>query len=94
MNIYAVFKHGVYLHDCGGIFTDLEKAKSEAIRLLSGSGDDYHDFVVIQYELDKPAPEKANSGWSRSQIFNDAGEAVIAYQRRNGEIKEVPGYVG
>lgn len=50
---YLIFKHGVYRHECCGIFTDYDTAQSLAIRLMETEPDCYHYYVVIKFGLDK-----------------------------------------
>ena len=54
--IYAVFKEGVYRHECLGLFKTLENAKSVADKAASSGHDHYHHFLVVPFELDKPTP--------------------------------------
>lgn len=51
--VFAVFKKGVYRHECGGIFTTFELAKGAAITLLRGECDDYHNYEIIYFNLDE-----------------------------------------
>ena len=55
--VFAVFKNGVYRHECGGIFTTFELAKSAALALLRGERDDYHTYDVIYFSLDEQTPQ-------------------------------------
>ena len=52
MKIYVVFRNGVYRHECGGIFSTFELAKSAAKCLLEGEPDDYHYYDIVMFELD------------------------------------------
>ena len=52
MKVYAVFKEGVYRHECGGIFSTLELAKKSAKSLISGETDDYHTYSILTFDLD------------------------------------------
>ncbi len=50
--VWAVFKEGVYRHECGGIFTSLEKATAAAEQLAIAEKDDYHRFEVVPFTVD------------------------------------------
>ena len=52
MIMYAVFKEGWYRHECGGIFSNLLKAEDALRKLMDGELDNYHDYVVIPFEID------------------------------------------
>lgn len=55
--VFAVFKKGVYRHECGGIFTTFELAQDAAISLLRGERDDYHIYDVVYFNLDEQTPQ-------------------------------------
>ena len=52
MKVYAVFKTGVYRHECGGVFSTIEAAEQAAERLISGERDDYHQYEMVAFDLD------------------------------------------
>ena len=54
MEVYAVFKHGVYRHECAGIFTTLDRAADVARVCIAAADDDYHSYVVVPFTLDAP----------------------------------------
>ena len=91
MNIYSVFKQGVYRHECGGMFSTEEMARSEAMRLIAGEGDDYHQFEVAMYELDKlaPAVEPSARPCRYDDIFDEAGVWIVTYKKKDGVISEI-----
>ena len=60
MNIYAVFKKGVYRHECGGLFSSPEKAIEAAKTLAHAEPDDYHCFEIVPFELDIQTPRDVN----------------------------------
>lgn len=51
--VYAVFKEGVYRHECGGIFSTLEKAKKAAIYYYDNDIDHHHSYDVIGFNIDE-----------------------------------------
>lgn len=53
MNIYAVFRIGVYCQGCGGIFSTAEKAEDAAKALMNVEPDDRHEFYVCKFDMDK-----------------------------------------
>ena len=53
MEVYALFREGVYRHQCGGIFTKKELASKALKELEEAEPDDYHDWQVVPFELDK-----------------------------------------
>ena len=53
MEVYAVFKHAVYRHQCGGIFTDIDLAMKAAISLRDGERDSHHSYEVVPFILDE-----------------------------------------
>lgn len=53
MQVYCVFREGVYRHECGGVFTTLELAKEAAIGLIRQESDDYHTYGVVPFNLDE-----------------------------------------
>lgn len=55
MKLYAVFKEGVYRHDCYGIFSTQEKAEAVAKEAAEAETDDWHNFDVQEYALDVSA---------------------------------------
>lgn len=50
--VFAVFRGGVYRHECAGIFTTLELAKGAADRLALSEPDGHHDYEVVPFTLD------------------------------------------
>lgn len=53
MTVYAVFKEGIYRHECAGVFSVLERAKQVAAECLE-RGDGHHSFEVVPFEVDAP----------------------------------------
>ena len=51
--VYIVERRGVYQQGCGGVFSTPEKAIESANKNKADETDDYHDFNVIEIELDK-----------------------------------------
>ena len=67
--VYPVFIHGVYRHKCLGIFTDLEKAKAIARKGCEDEHDDWHDFRVFEFILDRPTPNDELQGYMESSCL-------------------------
>ncbi len=57
MKVYAVFREGVYRHQCGGIFTSLEIAKHVARACCERDYDGYHTYDVVPFDLDEPVAQ-------------------------------------
>ena len=51
MNVYTVYKQGVYRHEILGVFDTLENARKRAFVAALGENDGYHDFMVAQSNL-------------------------------------------
>ncbi len=52
MTIYAVFREGVYRHECVGVFSSQEKAEDAARAVVAVERDDWHSYRVHPFELD------------------------------------------
>ena len=61
MNVFAVFKNGVYRHECGGVFDSLEKATEAAEMFRDGERDDHHSYEVVGFELNTPCMQTSVS---------------------------------
>lgn len=59
--IYAVFRNGIYRHECGGLFSTLALASAAAVSLRDGEPDSYHYYNVIPFELDVVTSRIASS---------------------------------
>lgn len=65
INVYAVFKSGIYRHECGGIFHSQEEAISAATHFANSDIDDYHDYKVVPFVLnERSAVYGGESYWS------------------------------
>lgn len=53
MNIYTVYKQGVYRHEILGVFDTLENARKRAFLAALGEKDGYHNFAVAQSQLNE-----------------------------------------
>lgn len=53
MKLFAVFKEGVYRHECGGIFDSKDAAVKAAEKLRDGENDDYHSYVIVPFNLNE-----------------------------------------
>ena len=80
MKLFLVFKEGVYRHECGGVFSTLEKAETAAKDFLSGEIDDYHKYDIVPFDLDVQTLQNIVT---KSQI-NNTGEYYI----NSGELIE------
>jgi hypothetical protein len=77
VTVFAVFKVGVYRHECAGIFTDVEVAKRTADAVVA-VGDGYHVCEVVPFEVDVP-----------SEVLkrDDVREAAAVYVSGDGRIR-------
>lgn len=88
MEIFVVYKVGVYIQNCAGIYSTEEKAREEAKRLLLGEGDAHHDFEVVRYILDEmPVPREAQ--WRMDSIYEEPGQSLARYEKRSGVVREM-----
>lgn len=85
MDVYLVFKTGVYRHECGGVFSTLERAREAAQKFLDGEPDAYHDYEISKFTLDVPTEQTPKSGkpnahytQSGGQLFEDEAVEVIS----------------
>jgi len=51
--VYAVFRQGQYRHECGGIFTDPDRAVKCAEALAEADVDNHHSYDVVPFNLDE-----------------------------------------
>lgn len=54
--LYALFREGIYRHECGGVFTDIDSAKAAIKKLRDSEPDDYHSWKCIAFEPNKVTP--------------------------------------
>jgi hypothetical protein len=94
--VYAVFKEGVYRHECGGIFSTQEAAINAAKFLIAGESDDWHTYSVVPFELDL-APRRTPEDWQvvigHTKPINvgcevEEAEPVLILGRTRGIIEE------
>lgn len=57
MEVFAVFKEGVYRHECGGVFSTEAAALERAKELGLAEKDGYHTFEVVPFALDATGDE-------------------------------------
>jgi hypothetical protein len=74
MNLFAVFKEGVYRHECGGIFGSKGLAVLAAEKLRDGESDDYHSYSIVPFNLDvitqqEPLIEKTRTDGNQSKYM-------------------------
>lgn len=75
--IYAVFKESVYRHECGGVYSTLEKACDAARMLIWQECDDHHRFDVVPFVLDE-VPRGTSDRWLTIQ----ERPALATFERR------------
>ena len=84
MNLFAVFKEGVYRHQCGGIFDDSEKAKEAAEKLRDGERDVYHEYVVVPFILneitEQTETKEANVNGFRFYVGGNLNESPAIFE--------------
>lgn len=73
---YAVFRQGVYRHECGGIFSTEALAQATANALAGGDVDGYHTYEVVPFAMDEPTPVTAAGGYSPD--LNEARPVYVA----------------
>lgn len=88
MTVYCVFKHGIYRHECGGVFQSLEFAVQAAKLLAQGEPDDWHWYEVIPFEMNRQTEQDDRNPNSNMK----EPEAVYwCHKHKNGTIKEGKG---
>lgn len=80
MKLFAVFKEGVYRHECGGIFDSKDLAVKAAEKLRDGESDDYHSYAIVPLNLNEitqqmPLIEKVRPDGNRS-TYMTGGELI------------------
>lgn len=55
MDLFVIFRRGVYRQQCGGVFSELEMAVAAARFFISVEPDDYHVFEIYQFHLNVQA---------------------------------------
>ena len=68
MMMYVVFRYAVYRHQCGGVFSTLEKAKDAVTELLATEPDTHHQYEIVPFEVDAITRHV-----HRTQRYNDEG---------------------
>ena len=81
MKVYAVFKEGIYRHECGGIFGLKSLAWDAAMRLIQGETDDYHSYQIVEFTLDETSIQEIHA---HSSYLNEP-EWIVEF-RRKGEV--------
>lgn len=69
MEVFAVFREGVYRHQCGGVFSSREAAICVADKLAANDVDDWHTYDVVPYTIDSASPVGDSSFRSSPQII-------------------------
>jgi hypothetical protein len=81
VTIYAVFKQGVYRHECLGVFSSEAMARAAAESYAKGE-DGYHTFEVVPFTLDAACatePHEWREGESR--VVEPEPIAVLEWDR-------------
>lgn len=81
--VFAVFREGIYRHECGGVFSTLGAAKACALELARTDGDDYHTYEVVPFVLDQ-LPELGAGTGSRSPAIEEAERAFSCRHQKQG----------
>lgn len=93
MKVYAVFKTGVYRHECAGIFSTIDAADAAAERCISGERDDYHNYKVVEFELDAVTPQTPLVKRPVGMVCGgdlEEDEALCTWSRVNGVASKLP----
>jgi hypothetical protein len=59
MKLFAVFREGIYRHECVGIFSTRKKAATAADTAANKDVDGYHTYAVVPFYQDKERPMKS-----------------------------------
>lgn len=87
LKVYAVFKQGVYRHECGGVFSTPELACDAANSLINGERDDYHDYHVVCFEIDQITPQSClTEGLHYGEGSLDEKGLLYIYRRKSKEV--------
>lgn len=82
IQVFAVFREGVYRHECCGIFTDKDKAIACADAAADADGDSWHEYRVYPFTLNVPTPMgKYFSGVYSPSV--DEADAVYSIKKSN-----------
>lgn len=84
MRVYAVFREGVYRHECGGIYSTEAEAEACARWLAQIDGDRRHRYVVVPFALDK-RPEVEASGLGPRDRSPSIAEDEPVFSIRKGD---------
>jgi hypothetical protein len=85
MKLFAVFREGVYRHECGGIFTTMEAAKNCADVLAIRDLDSYHSYAVRKYESDALPILALTSSALRSPAIQESPEIYSVRRGKDGK---------
>lgn len=89
--VYAVFRQGVYRHECGGVFDTLHRAKECADFLADEDVDGYHTYVVVPFRLNQMPSIVGNGGAIHSPKIGEADpeyEAIKGDKQDERNVKE------
>lgn len=87
MQLFAVFREGVYRQECGGIFSSFDAAVSATTELITNEPDDYHSYVVMPFELDATTKRDDHRLVDLYGSLKEPKELMII-TRKNGEVTE------
>ena len=86
MTVYAVFREGVYRHECGGVFSTLDLAKAAADTLADREPDNYHGFDVVPFELDTVGTElPANEAYIHADAIDEPAAVYTIPRNPRGD---------
>lgn len=68
MTLYALFREGVYRHECGGIFKTPDAAKLAIESLTQQEPDHYHNWICVPFDLNKEVTTNNASDWYEFEI--------------------------
>jgi len=69
MELFALFRHGCYRHECGGIFSSKEKAAAAKVSLEGQEPDEYHNWVCVPFVLDEETKTNGAPSWGFFEVF-------------------------
>lgn len=62
--LYIVFQEAVYRHECGGVFSTIEKAIEAANLLAEADIDSHHSYDVQEFTLDLVTEFTTKDQWN------------------------------
>lgn len=53
VTLYAVFREGIYRHECGGVFDSVINAEQAREVLIGWDIDSYHEYTIVPFVLNE-----------------------------------------